>query len=819
MAKIIDTSQLDQLQLSPDENHWVYNGLDNCLTLEIFNELSATIDETARRTYEFSLALQAPVLEMNMRGVLINQNRRRDVIRDFERKQGILEAQLSYMLGEVFDLRGFNWASPLQVKNLLYEVMQLPVQKKRNANGIYAPSSDREALEALSFYYIAEPIINHILGLRDLGKSLGFLRTPLDSDGRLRTSFNIAGTVTGRFSSSADDFDVGCVRPTAEALTPFGWKKLGDLVDGDSIAQWDKGRVTFVPATFFWTDFDGDLLEYKTEQVSLAVTPDHRVLSHTYRGQSSTVAAKEAARKAVQLIPVAGRKGFGTVDVPAYAAMLMADASQEETHWRVAFKKSRKIDRMKALLDIAEVPYSKQEARLGYERFKINADPTLPKKWGPWVLDLTHDSALALVKEAAHWDAHIRGKSFIFYNADKSQAEWFQTLANLVGFGTTMNCQINSDEAYGNNSWIYCVNVKPRANIQVMKKHWHKVPYTGKVGCPQVPSSYWLVRENGFISVTGNTNLQNITESLRSVFVADPGYKFANLDLEQGDSRNVGAICWELFHESHGETFAGAYLDACESGDLHTIVTKMVQPQLPWDGVNDKAVAETDFYRGSSYRQASKKLGHGSNYLGQPGHMAKQSKFPVANVKEFQAAYFGAFPCIPAWHKNVFWKLSNLGYIETLFGDRRVFFGRPEEAATRREAVAHAPQSMTGKEINIGILNLWRANRVQLLIQVHDSILFQFPEEQEDEIIPWALEALKAPLALSLGREFVVPTEAKVGWTWGSRQDWTKGDFAKGLCSGNQIGQCKNNNPDGLIKWKGHDSRTRTETRFKPSIL
>jgi DNA polymerase I len=503
MAKIIDTSQLDQLQLTADENHWVYNGLDNCLTLEIFNELSATIDDTARRTYEFSLALQAPVLEMNMRGVLINQNRRRDVIRDFERKQGILEAQLSYLLGEVFDLRGFNWASPLQVKNLLYEVMQLPVQKKRNANGIYAPSSDREALEALSFYYIAEPVINHILGLRDLGKSLGFLRTPLDSDGRLRTSFNIAGTVTGRFSSSADDFDVG-------------------------------------------------------------------------------------------------------------------------------------------------------------------------------------------------------------------------------------------------------------------------------------------------------TNLQNITESLRSVFVADPGYKFANLDLEQGDSRNVGAICWELFHESHGETFAGAYLDACESGDLHTIVTKMVQPQLPWDGVNDKAVAETDFYRGSSYRQASKKLGHGSNYLGQPGHMAKQSKFPVANVKDFQAAYFGAFPCIPAWHKNVFWKLSNLGYIETLFGDRRVFFGRPEEAATRREAVAHAPQSMTGKEINIGILNLWRANRVQLLIQVHDSILFQFPEEQEDEIIPWALEALKAPLALSLGREFVVPTEAKVGWTWGNHSD---------------------TNPDGLIKWKGSDPRHRTETRFKPSIL
>lgn len=503
MAKVFDTSNLHELTLSPDEQHHLYNGLDCCLTLEIFNELNATIDETARRTYEFSLGLQAPVLEMNMRGVLINQNRRREVIRDFERKQAQLESQLSQILGGVFDIRQFNWGSPKQVKDLLYETMRLPVQKKRNANGIYAPSSDRDCLEALSFYHIAEPIINHILGLRDLGKSLGFLRTPLDSDGRLRTSFNIAGTVTGRFSSSADDFDVG-------------------------------------------------------------------------------------------------------------------------------------------------------------------------------------------------------------------------------------------------------------------------------------------------------TNLQNITESLRSIFVADPGYKFANLDLEQGDSRNVGAICWNLFVEEKGEAFAGSYLDACESGDLHSIVTKMVQPQLSWDGVNDRAIAEQEFYRGKSYRDASKKLGHGSNYLGKPSHMAKQSKFPAPAVQLFQDMYFAAFPCIPAWHKNVFWKLSNLGYLETLFGDRRVFFGRPEEDSTRREAVAHAPQSMTGKEINIGIMNLWRANRVQLLIQVHDSILFQFPEEQEDEIIPWALEALKAPLILAKDRPFCVPTEAKVGWTWGNASP---------------------SNPDGLVKWKGSDPRTRQERSFRPSIL
>lgn len=502
MARIINTAELGLLDLTADENHWVYNGLDNCVTLEIFNELNSVIDDTARQTYEFSKALQGPVLEMNLRGTLINQQRRRAVIKDFEEKTRQLESQLSVILAGVFDLRGFNWASPKQVKDLLYDVMGLPVQKKRNAAGIFAPSTDRSALEKLSIYPTAETIINHILALRDLGKSLGFLRTPLDSDGRMRTTFNIAGTVTGRWASSAND--------------------IGD-----------------------------------------------------------------------------------------------------------------------------------------------------------------------------------------------------------------------------------------------------------------------------------GTNLQNVTESLRSIFVADPGYKFANLDLEQGDSRAVAALCWNLFAEED-EAFGGSYLNACESGDLHTTVTKMVQPNLPWGTMPDKQVAEQPFYRNKSYRDGSKALGHGSNYLGKPQHMAKQTKFPAANVIEFQKRYFEAFPCIPAWHKNVFWKLEHLGFLESPFGRRRFFWGRHNDDATRREAVASVPQSMTGDAINTGILNLWRANRVQLLLQVHDSILFQFPQEQEDEIIPWALEALKAPLTLVKDRRFVIPTEAKTGWNWGNYSD---------------------KNVDGLAKWKGHDDRTQTETSFKLSLV
>jgi hypothetical protein len=270
--------------------------------------------------------------------------------------------------------------------------------------------------------------------------------------------------------------------------------------------------------------------------------------------------------------------------------------------------------------------------------------------------------------------------------------------------------------------------------------------------------------------------------------------KFCNLDLEQADARNYGAICWNNFVDQRGERFAGSYLDACESGDLHTRVCRSAWKSLDWgdDPKAFRSVADRIAYRSFSYRDLAKKLGHGTNFYGQPRTMAQHTKVERGLIENFQREYFGEFPCIQEYFKVVRSKLADDGFLVTLFGRRRGFFGRPNDDATLREAIAYDPQSSTADEIDTGLIRLFNSNRVQLLIQVHDSILFQFPEEQENEIVPWALELLKVKLQLAKGREFYVPTEAKVGWNWGDYSD---------------------KNVDGLIKWKGGDTRKRI---FKP---
>ena len=112
-----------------------------------------------------------------------------------------------------------------------------------------------------------------------------------------------------------------------------------------------------------------------------------------------------------------------------------------------------------------------------------------------------------------------------------------------------------------------------------------------------------------------------------------------------------------------------------------------------------------------------------------------------------------------------------------------------------REAVAYGPQSMTAEEINIGLLKVWRQVIVQLLLQVHDSILVQYPEELEHIIIPKVMELLCITLTLTAGRKFTVPVEAKVGWNYGDVVYDEKGKITS--------------NPHGLVAWKGKDKRKR----------
>jgi hypothetical protein len=197
----------------------------------------------------------------------------------------------------------------------------------------------------------------------------------------------------------------------------------------------------------------------------------------------------------------------------------------------------------------------------------------------------------------------------------------------------------------------------------------------------------------------------------------------------------------------------------------------MVWPELPWTGDNkkDKAVAETPYYGHYSFRDLAKRAGHLSNYGGSPNVMATALKIPRDVATEFQAKYFMAFPGIKEWHRWLISELKSHGTLTTPFLRRRRFFGRPEDHKTVNEAISYTPQSLIGDMLNSAMLAFWRKTKqglpAELLIQVHDAIVIQFPERYEDEVISETIKCLETPLA---GYEdFSIPSDAVSGWNWG----------------------------------------------------
>jgi len=298
-------------------------------------------------------------------------------------------------------------------------------------------------------------------------------------------------------------------------------------------------------------------------------------------------------------------------------------------------------------------------------------------------------------------------------------------------------------------------------------------------------------------------NAQNIAAGLRYVFIADPGWKLCVIDLEQVEARDVGFFCGCLFDD-------WKFLNACESGDLHTANCRLIWPERHWTGdlKKDRTLADELFYREFSYRDMSKRGGHLTNYFGTPWTMARHLKIPLRLAEDFQDRYAKgpspAYPAIPRYWAWVAQELQTSHRLVTPFGRERHFFGRAGDDTTLREGIAFLPQSTTADRMNLGLWRVWKKMpEVQLLGQTYDSITFQFREDADEAaIVQRALELIRVELVARNGRRYIVPGEAKVGWNWASRHQ-----------DGKAFGKGNRFNPDGLVKWRaGKDKRRRGES-------
>lgn len=251
--------------------------------------------------------------------------------------------------------------------------------------------------------------------------------------------------------------------------------------------------------------------------------------------------------------------------------------------------------------------------------------------------------------------------------------------------------------------------------------------------------------------------------NLRNLIIPDTTMSIIDMDLARAD---IQVVAWEANALRLKALLIEERTDP--SKDIHTTNARDL-----FDGKCDK-----------KHRDLSKKIVHAANYLVTPRSCAAQTGILVVEAECFIKRWFYLNSEIPEWHKRIARQISDIRTIRNAFGYRRFFFGRTEDCLP--EAVAWTPSSTVAIVINTALCNIEEElgrlpqdhpERVELLLQVHDSLTMQCRSESVPDCIRRIREL--SLITIPYPDPLVIPVGFKVsGESWGQVKDWKEQQVA-----------------------------------------
>ena len=178
-----------------------YAGVDAAIVLQLMPQLRSELEERHAMNLfeEIEMPLVTVLADMEMAGIALDTQFLAEMSADLGTRLGEIETQVYQSVGEPFNLN-----SPQQLSRVLFDRLQItpPDRTRRTSSGYYSTAVG--VLEALRGKH---PVVDWVLEYRELSKlkSTYVDALPLQinpTTGRVHTSYNQTGSVTGRIASS-----------------------------------------------------------------------------------------------------------------------------------------------------------------------------------------------------------------------------------------------------------------------------------------------------------------------------------------------------------------------------------------------------------------------------------------------------------------------------------------------------------------------------------------------------------------------------------------------------------------------------------------
>ncbi len=280
-------------------------------------------------------------------------------------------------------------------------------------------------------------------------------------------------------------------------------------------------------------------------------------------------------------------------------------------------------------------------------------------------------------------------------------------------------------------------------------------------------------------------NLQNIPKpesdkfKIRRAFIPEPGNTLIVADYEQLEMRLLAAAAMERdmiqifldgkdIHMGNAEMVFGIPYE-----DL--VLAKKIDKKVK-EGQADDSEYSKKLGGGHTVlecldaRNAIKAIGFGLNYGMKENKLASNIRCSVPEAKALIRRYMDRYPTVERFYATSIDSVRKTGYAFTLLGRRRflpeIVSDRQDERWRAERQASNVPiQGTAADVVKMAMLRCDEENLLDrfgfhMLIQVHDELMFEGPEETVQEAMPVIRELmehslpedLKVPLTVSMGK-------------------------------------------------------------------
>jgi DNA polymerase I-like protein with 3'-5' exonuclease and polymerase domains len=233
--------------------------------------------------------------------------------------------------------------------------------------------------------------------------------------------------------------------------------------------------------------------------------------------------------------------------------------------------------------------------------------------------------------------------------------------------------------------------------------------------------------------------------NMKECYIPDPGYTMFEIDLAGADAQ---VVAWTARNEPQKDAFRKGI-------KIHV-----------HNGTNvfgrDKMFSRDAKGKSEPYYTQAKKGAHATNYGATDA--AERCGMTQDEWRTFQRDYFRANPPIKDWHERVEHEVQTTRKVKNRFGFDVTYYDRP--ASVFNEALAWEPSSTVSEVTYIAMEKLEQNALIELLLQVHDSLLGQIPTRHLRPALTWMYHEL---------HEIVIPFPDPLIIPWGlklSEQSW-----------------------------------------------